>query len=185
MFRKQKKKSSKDWGAKTYRIVLVIKPLIVWRFLGDTLNHSFELQNRCVVFGIQKECWLFAPNHQKNIHDFLLKNNVDSSGGKKEEIGAKTSPRLWMQRSPPEPGSNPVDLAFLFFSKKFQILVKVFREMINKLINAKVITRCCRCCWFTADFRVCLSIELTRLLYCNVFYYHQSFCYLDMTTTRF
>ena len=76
MFRKQKKKSSKDWGAKTYRIVLVIEPLIVWRFLGDTLNHSFELQNRCVVFGVQKECWLFAPNHQKNIHDFLLKNNV-------------------------------------------------------------------------------------------------------------
>ena len=63
----------------------------------------------------------------------------------------------------------------LFFSKKFQILVKVFREMINKLINAKVITRCCRCCWFTADFRVSLSIESTRLLYCNVFYCHQSF----------
>ena len=117
-FVNRKKKSSKDWGAKTYRIVLVIELLIVWRFLGDPLNHSFELQNRCVVFGVQKECWLFAPNHQKNIHDFLLKNNVDSSGGKKEEIGAKTSPRLWMKRSPPEPGSNPVDLAFFILFQK-------------------------------------------------------------------
>ena len=171
MFRKQKKKiRQKTVGQKTYRIVLVIKPLIVWRFLGDTLNHSFELQNRCVVFGIQKECWLFAPNHQKNIHDFLLKNNVDSSGGKKEEIGAKTSPRLWMQ---------PVCLSrvrilwtwlFLFFSRKFQILFKFFREMINKLINAKVITRCCRCCWFTADFRVRLFYRVDQIVVLQCFF---------------
>ena len=118
MFRKQKKKSSKDWGAKTYRIVLVIKPLIVWRFLGDTLNHSFELQNRCIVFGVQKECWLFAPNHQKNIHDFLLKNNVDSSGGKKRGDWSENLAKVMDATSLPEPGSNPVNLAYFVFFQR-------------------------------------------------------------------
>ena len=54
----------------TYRIVLVKEPLVGWWFFGDSFYHSFQLQNRCVVFGVQKECWLFATNHQKNIHDF-------------------------------------------------------------------------------------------------------------------
>ena len=125
MFRKQKKKSSKDWGAKTYRIVLVIEPLIVWRFLGDTLNHSFELQNRCVVFGIQKECWLFAPNHQKNIHDFLLKNNVDSSGGKKRGDWSENLAKVMDATQSAWAGFESCGLGlFCFFPKNFKFWLK-------------------------------------------------------------